>query len=309
MTIKNKSTEKTKMTRIAGGVYEREFLAKDVEVPLKGFSERPINRLVSSKPIPNILNIEANHLTRNLKRDERDIVPLLDYQMWLEAGKLDKANFKALAADPAVSFDSNIWRNFRNLAGVMGQRKSTVSEAISEMYPINIPAPSQVGSHTLAKYYEENKKYLFKAQKNFSQAVAKAEKDATIMKFLRLKSEMRNPPMDWDGNIVPPRNFVKYPPTSRSRLLDPVTMSSDNVSYPNLDSASLNNPSEFMHGATTVTKINLDMSAKNLELKPTINRVRPSKLVFRKTHPNFNKVILEQQIKGIYKLANANKDI
>jgi hypothetical protein len=212
-----------------------------------------------------------------------------------------------MTADPAMSFDSNIWRNFRNSAGVMGQRKSTVSEAISEMYPINIPSPSQVGSHTLAKYYEENKKNLFKVHKNYSQAVAKADKEATIMKFLRLKSEMRNPPMDWDGNIIPPRNFVKYPPTSRSRLFDPITNSNENMSYPHLDSSSLNNPSEYMHA--TVTKINLDMSAKNLELKPTINRVRPSKLVFRKTHPNFNKVILEQQIKGIYKLANANKDI
>ena len=91
-----------------GGVYEREFLFKDPYVPLQGFTSKPINRLVSVKPTPNILTIESNHLKRNLKRDSKDITPLLEYQLWLEAGKMDKANYKALAADPGVSFDSNV---------------------------------------------------------------------------------------------------------------------------------------------------------------------------------------------------------
>lgn len=67
-------------------IFEREYLYKRADVPLSGFKDKPINRLVSYKQPPNILNIEANHLKRDFPKDMRDIVPLLEYQLWLEAG-------------------------------------------------------------------------------------------------------------------------------------------------------------------------------------------------------------------------------
>ena len=67
-------------------VFQREFLYKSANVPLTGFKEKPVNRLVNYKQPPSILNIETNHLKREFAKETRDIVPLLEYQLWLEAG-------------------------------------------------------------------------------------------------------------------------------------------------------------------------------------------------------------------------------
>lgn len=67
-------------------VFQREYLYKNAHVPLTGFKDKPINRLVSHKQTPSVLNIEVNHLKRDFSKDSRDIVPLLEYQLWLEAG-------------------------------------------------------------------------------------------------------------------------------------------------------------------------------------------------------------------------------
>jgi hypothetical protein len=286
-------------------VYEREFLYKDKDFRLDGFNQKPINRLVSAKPIPNILNIESNHLKRNFNKDIKDILPLLEYQLWLEAGKMDKANFKSVTADPSVTFDSNMWRNFRQASGISSNRKSTVSEAISEMYPINIPAPSQVGSNTLTSFYDQNRRSLFRSEKSFKSMSEKVDKEATIMKYLRLKSEMRNPPLDWNGNIIPPRNFVKYPPSAKRKLF--AAVSNDSINYTHKQqqddqhtlSPEFNAQNEKPSEGVVITKTRV----------PIKRFIRPSKLIFRNAHPNFEQVILEQKIKEIYKVANSNKNL
>jgi hypothetical protein len=48
----------------------------------------------------------------------------------------------------------------------------------------------------------------------------KVDKEAAMMKYLRLKSEMRNPPLDHNGNILPPKNFKKYPPKEKSTIFE-----------------------------------------------------------------------------------------
>lgn len=192
-------------------VYEREFLSNNKNVPLSGFTSRSINRLVKTKQPVTMLRIEANHLKRDIKRSENNIVPLLEYELWLEAGKLDKANFKSKQADKNLAFNSNVWRNFRSYAGLNTNTSLNVPEAICTLYPINVPAPSNLATNNLSQYYEQNKLRLFKSEKTYDFTKAKVDKDAALMKFLRLKSEVRNPPLDSNGNIIPPRNFKKYP--------------------------------------------------------------------------------------------------
>lgn len=64
-------------------VYEREFLVKNNNTPsCSGFTHRSINKLVGAKATPDILNIETNHFKRDLKKSTRDIIPLLEYQLW-----------------------------------------------------------------------------------------------------------------------------------------------------------------------------------------------------------------------------------
>ncbi len=65
-------------------VYEREFVTKSSNLPsFTGFTDRPINRLINAKATPDILNIETNHFKRDLQKTTKDIIPLLEYQLWL----------------------------------------------------------------------------------------------------------------------------------------------------------------------------------------------------------------------------------
>ncbi len=133
-----------------------------------------------------------------------------------------------------MCFNSNLWRNFRNASGLMTTRKGTVSEAVSTLYPINIPSPSQIGMNTLSSFYQENKRNMFKTDKTYKLAVARSENEATIMKYLRLKSEMRNPPLDYNGNILPPKNFKIYPPPEKAHILAGAKGYEGDTSFPHL---------------------------------------------------------------------------
>ncbi|RNA00078.1 hypothetical protein BpHYR1_014864 [Brachionus plicatilis] len=213
-------------------VNNKEFIGPSPRIPLTGFTEKPINRLASTRLQPNILTIETNHVKRDIKKNVREINPLLEYQLWLEAGKMDKSLIKSINSNESLSFNSNIWRNYRSSAGLYEEKKSGVSESIASLYPVNIPPPSQIGSNSLKRYYEQNKS-IFKSEEAFKQAMDKVDKEATLMKYLRLKSEMRNPPLDYDGNILPPKNFRKYPPLNRKNNLEPVE-DYNSRSYPHL---------------------------------------------------------------------------
>lgn len=280
---------------------EREFLSDSKNyLSLTGFTEKPINRLANTKQTPTILDIETSHLKREIKKDLRDIVPLLEYQLWLEAGKMDKANFKSEQADEAMSYNSSIWRNFRSSAGLYSDRKGAVSESISSLYPINVPVSSRIGSNTLSRYYEQNRN-IFKNEKNFNVAVKKVDKEATIMKYLSLKSEMRNPPVDFNGNILPPKNFRKYPPIFKTQTLEAAEKNS-NFSFPHLNQ--LQSPkSDAFESLILNEQIKLESSSKKRPRK-----LLPTKLIYRQNHPDFDKVVMEQQIKGIYKSVTLNKN-
>lgn len=151
-------------------------------------------------------------------------------------GKLDKANLRAANADTNVSINSNVWRNFCTSVGIVQRGASSktptqrlnkeptmtsttttslgktsprkqqqllqqqrINEAVATLYPINVPVPSRLGSNTLSRYYEQNKRDLFATDKNFAIARERVERDDARMRLLRLKSEMRNPPLDWNG--------------------------------------------------------------------------------------------------------------
>lgn len=308
---------------------EREYLQRSTDVPLTGFKEKSINRLINSKQTPSILNIETNHIKRDFKRDIKDIVPLIEYQLWLEAGKLDKANLKSSTADANVNYNSNLWRNYCCSIGLISTRNnSSVSEAISTLYPINIPPPSRIGPNTLSKYYQENRKHLFKTDKEYVVKKEKVEKEDARMKMLRLKSEMRNPPLDWNGNILPPKNFKKYPPPAS--YTSDIFKSFESESAINLPAATpnqahLNSNATLANSSTgnlllktktksTPSQMNVLVSINKLELladqkKNTPVKRRPvylKKLSFKQNHPNFNQVVQEQQMKALLKSSNFN---
>jgi hypothetical protein len=258
-------------------IYEREFLLKEAGLNATGFSEKQINRLATAKAPKTILNIEANHLTRtSIRNHPHPIVPLLEYQLWLEAGKM-RQHYRSEKNDPQVNFNSNMWRNFRSSCGFDTTRKGNVSESISLLYPINIPPASKVGDNTLSSFYKQNKKRYFKNDKTFDLALAKVDRDDNLGKFLRLKSEMRNPPIDLNGNILPPSSFKKYPSIEFQK---------------NYDVSEVASKANFAFNDNHQSSGNINLPFNNN--KP----FSPTKISYRETHPDYDRVILEQHVKG-----------
>lgn len=265
-------------------IKEKEYLISTPRISLTGFTEKPINRLASTKFQPNILTIETNHVKRNLKKNIKDINPLLEYQLWLEAGKMDKTIIKSINSSEGLSFNSNIWRNYRSSAGLYEENKNGLRESIACLYPLNIPPPSQIGPNTLQRYFEQNKS-LFRSEEGFKQAMEKVDKEATLMKYLRLKSEVRNPPLDFDGNILPPKNFKKYPPLNKKNNLEPVEEYSSR-SYPHLSllpTPKIQTSDSFIANdkiKVDATKIRMKrfMPLKAFSKKPTVDRITTERI-------------------------------
>ncbi|KAH3886024.1 testis-expressed protein 52-like [Dreissena polymorpha] len=194
-------------------IEERENLMKPKNVRQPGFIPRPIQKLAVRKPPKTMLNIECNHYLRSNTESFAHGHPTIEYKLWLEAGKHDAP----FPQRPDESFNSNVWRNFRRQYGFQTQAESSkMSDVIAAMYPLNIPSPSKVGEQTFEKYIRETK--LFNDEKFKSMAMQRTRNDVDEFKRLRIKSQGRNPPLDEQGNILPPENFKKYEP----HLLKPV---------------------------------------------------------------------------------------
>ena len=77
-------------------VYCREYLPQHTfsNDSHPGFAHHPINRLASQRPSASSLTLETSRIKRDMDRSTKHISPLLEYKLWLEAGKLDKVKFK-----------------------------------------------------------------------------------------------------------------------------------------------------------------------------------------------------------------------
>lgn len=281
-------------------VYEREFLLKDKNPNEIAFKDRSVSKLATLKAPVNILNIEANHIKRtNIKSHPNGIVPLLEYQLWVEAGKikLDTKNqeygsenglggriTRGLVDESSSSLvNSNIWRNFKSSCGFMNNKKGNVSESIALLYPINIPSPSRLSStYTLSDYFKENKKKLFKTDKTFNLLLKKYESENALMKYLKLKSEMRRPPLD---RLFSSRETLSAKAIDTNKEQKVLNMS--------------NRKKKMSRGIVSAT---VDHQQR-LETTPltqitTSHHQIPSKISYRQTHPDYDRVLFEQQIKG-----------
>jgi hypothetical protein len=278
-------------------VYEREFLLKDKNPHEYAFKERSVSKLATLKAPVNILNIEANHVKRtNLKSHPNGIVPLLEYQLWLEAGKLklDSKNaefgsenglggreVRGLSDETSNSLvNSNIWRNFKSSCGFSNNKKGNVSESIALLYPINIPSPSRLSStYTLSDYFRENKKKLFKTDKTFNLLLKKYESENALMKYLKLKSDMRRPPLD--------RLFSS---------LETPTKSIENINELDVKTFRKKKISRGIVSATIDSQQRLQTTPITQFI--TSHQKVPSKISYRQTHPDYDRVLFEQQVKG-----------
>ena len=72
-----------------------------------------------------------------------------------------------------------------------------MNDAIAEMYPVNIPPPSRVGSYTYGRFLTETP--IIRDARYKQMAISKIEKDMEEFKQMRLHSDLRNPPLDERG--------------------------------------------------------------------------------------------------------------
>jgi len=103
-----------------------------------------------------------------------------------------------------------VWRNFRYKYGdVMSgdasmssrrdkQENAAVPENVASLYPVTIPSPSHVGEFTFSKFLTETP--VIKNQKLQLAVLRQVQKDNEEFQRLRLRSELRDPPLTQSGN-------------------------------------------------------------------------------------------------------------
>lgn len=249
-------------------IEERETLMKPFTPKRTGFAPRSIQQLTKRRPPHSTLNIECNHLLRCSTDETAHGHHPMMYTMWKEAGKHPppypaRADF----AKPDSNYNSNVWRNFRKSYGFhVDTKDQNISEMIAQLYPLNIPPPSKVGDYSYPRFLTETP--LIKDGKMRKLAIDRTTQDILEFKRIRLKSEMRNPPLDESGDIVPPINFKKY----AHRFAPPE-----------------NNPDESARGETRV-----DIFGKQVPVLKNKNK-EPFmwKMSYRLNNPQYEKVQTE----------------
>lgn len=107
-----------------------------------------------------------------------------------------------------------MWKNFKFVrpkhSANFATRKSVPSSAgmIADIYPLAVPKPSRIGKNSYHKFLHEAK--LPQAK----QKIIGWQKQGTQelqSRTLKVQSECRAPPTDWEGNILPPPNYKRYP--------------------------------------------------------------------------------------------------
>ncbi|XP_005091514.1 testis-expressed protein 52 [Aplysia californica] len=184
---------------------ERENLMVPQLPHRSGFTPRPVERLTSRSRPHTMVDIECCHFLRTPSREFTVQQPTVEHRLWVEAGKHDAP----FPTRPDTSYNSNIWRNFRKQFGLnFSPEGKKVTDVIAAMYPLNIPAASNVGENTFEKYIKETR--LFQNPKAKNLAIRRTKTDVHEFKQLKCKSDGRHPPINEKGDILPPENYKKY---------------------------------------------------------------------------------------------------
>ena len=178
-------------------IKERENLMVPDLPHRSGFTPRPIERLTIRSRPHTITDIECCHFLRTPSREFTNQHPTVEQRLWTEAGKYEAP----FPARPDTSYNSNIWRNFRKQFGLnFSAEGRKVTDIIAAMYPLNIPAPSNVGDNSFEKYIKETK--LFQDEKRKNLAIRRTKTEVNEFKQLKYKSDGRHPPINDKGKSL-----------------------------------------------------------------------------------------------------------
>ncbi|KAF7248260.1 Testis-expressed protein 52, partial [Varanus komodoensis] len=169
---------------------ERCFLCKDTHVSWPGFSPRPYHKLAIERPPHTDAKIKVCQKMR-CSVEEGDHWHVWGYHTWLDIGRLPPI----FRPRPDKPFDSNTWR------WITCPRKNSMAEP-------PVPPPSYLGGNTYIKLIEGEG--LFMDQRHKQRVLMQTQKEMNKCEQLKLRSECRVPPLDMQGNIMPPRKFKSH---------------------------------------------------------------------------------------------------
>ena len=161
---------------------------------------------------PSELTYDLKSYVRQAPYDERDKPPNTAQQrLWLDITHVDTSQLQQIDND----YNSNMWKNFKFVrpkhSANFGARNSVPSSPgmIADIYPLTVPKPSRIGNNTYQKFLQEVK--LLPQTKQKIIGWQKQGRQELQSRTLKVQSECRAPPTDWEGNILPPANYRRYP--------------------------------------------------------------------------------------------------
>lgn len=152
-------------------------------------------------------------------------------RLWIDVTDLDTTNIESIDDE----YNSNMWKNFKFVrskasAGSLERKSGTstsreriilpvhkkpnvnkdphVRRMIADTYPLKIPKPSSIGQNTYDKFLNEAK---LREEKKQIIGLQLSKNQGFQNRVLKIRSECRAPPINLEGEIVPPIEYKKYP--------------------------------------------------------------------------------------------------
>ncbi|XP_075787118.1 testis-expressed protein 52 [Pelodiscus sinensis] len=169
---------------------EPEFLCKERHTAWPGFSPRAYHKLAVARPPCTDAKIKV-HQKQRCPWEDTCCWHIWGYHTWLDVGRLPPL----FPSRPDIPYDSNVWRWI------------TTARTYCMPQP-PVPPPSEMDENTYLKFITQGT--LFLDQKHKEKAMAQIQKELQEYKRLKIMSECRAPPLNSQGNILPPKEFNRY---------------------------------------------------------------------------------------------------
>ena len=157
-------------------------------------------------------------------------------RLWMDVTELDTSNIE----QTDEQYDSNMWKNFKFVrskasAGSLARSSSNsisklpkyekpsvhqdphIRAMVADIYPLKLPKSSNIGGNTYDKFLNEAKLREEKRQRIGLQLERTQDFQERVLK---IRSECRAPPIDFEGGIIPPSDFRKYPQRAVALYID-----------------------------------------------------------------------------------------
>ncbi|KAM8981552.1 testis-expressed protein 52 isoform X1 [Sarcophilus harrisii] len=181
---------------------EREYLHPDIPFVWGGFTPKPYHHLAVKQPSSTRLKSVTHRQLLSPWKDPTQHT--WGYHTWVDVGRLPPV----FPSKPDKTYDSNVWRWLTRTEA----HKCSFTKYC-------IPPPSYLGKNTLLRFIDTHPIFTDPERKN--RVVTQTKKEITEAGILKSRSEARVPPLDGQGNILPPPNFKRYRHVSPGGRLDP----------------------------------------------------------------------------------------